>query len=277
MQAQEWALASLWENIGVHGLSSETGTPKAATSGGQKQLPSSSLPGPSWSSMAMTTISHATETTQESSKDGGKGLAKTPKPTSSSDDYMTSQRPLVPISTPGMCPASTTLPTHHHEVSWDQSTDSFPLSPSPMLSSPTFATRQTLQLGLKAFTHHLPNITSSTAMLDTMPSSIANLRELATKSRPPQLPITTPNRLQTILAKNRADRQQTFMPYPPSPITHHTSPPARPPCPAKDRLLTWRPLLSMETSPSGEDLKKCYQLTALAWEPSTLASYTSGL
>jgi len=33
----------------------------------------------------------------------------------------------------------------------------------------------------------------------------------------------------------------------------------------------------METSPSGEDLEKHYQLTALAWEPSTLASYASGL
>jgi hypothetical protein len=152
MQALEWALASLWENIGVRGPSSETGTPKAATLGGPKPLPSSSSPGPSWSSTATISTSHATETTQESSKGGGKEPAKTCRPTSSFDSYMTSPSPQAHISTHDTCLASTTLPTHHREESSDLPTESFPLSPSPMLSGPTFTMRQMLQLGLRAAT-----------------------------------------------------------------------------------------------------------------------------
>ena len=86
----------------------------------------------------------------------------------------------------------------------------------------------------------------------------------------------TPNRLQAALARNRAERLQTSSPYPSTPSGRALSP-ARPPCPAKDRLLVWRPLLPFNASPSSEDLEKRYHLTALAWEPSTLASYASGL
>jgi hypothetical protein len=92
-----------------------------------------------------------------------------------------------------------------------------------------------------------------------------------------QLPETTPNRLQTILARNWADRRQPLSPHPGTASTRRTFPPARPRCPAKDRLLRWRPLLTTDSSPTNEDLERCYQLTALAWEPSTLASYASGL
>jgi len=41
--------------------------------------------------------------------------------------------------------------------------------------------------------------------------------------------------------------------------------------------LKWRPLITAKASLLSEDLEKHYQLTALAWEPSTLASYASGL
>jgi hypothetical protein len=86
-----------------------------------------------------------------------------------------------------------------------------------------------------------------------------------------------PNRLHTLLAKNRADRRQSVAPHPPTLPAHRTLSPTRPHCPAKDRLLRWRPLLTTTVSPSSEDLEKRYNLTALAWEPSTLTSYASGL
>jgi len=80
-----------------------------------------------------------------------------------------------------------------------------------------------------------------------------------------------------VLAKNRAHRHQTLSPYPIIPHARRTSPPARPQCLAKDRLLKWRPLLTTDASPLSEDLEKRYQLTAAAWEPSTLSAYASGL
>ena len=103
------------------------------------------------------------------------------------------------------------------------------------------------------------------------------------------------------LAKGRTDRRQPLaraaqelkVPYlasghiadsrgfvaasPARSATYRAFPPSRPHCPAKERLLRWRPLLVAATSPSSEDLERRYQLTALAWEPSTLTSYASGL
>jgi hypothetical protein len=61
------------------------------------------------------------------------------------------------------------------------------------------------------------------------------------------------------------------------PDLRRTVSPARLRCPASEHLLRWRPLLPTHASPSSEDLDKRYQLTALAWEPSTLMSYTSRL
>ena len=65
--------------------------------------------------------------------------------------------------------------------------------------------------------------------------------------------------------------------HPVVPPLHQALPPSHPHCPAKEHLLRWRPLLTTETSLSTEDLEKHYQLTTLAWEPSTLTSYMSGL
>src|ERR1700678_4323802 len=101
MQAQEWALALLWENIGVHGDSSETGKLKDATSVGPKQSASSSSPPPSSHCMAPITTSSVSATTPESLKDGGKAPAGTPKPTSSSAEYTMSRTLPVPISIHG--------------------------------------------------------------------------------------------------------------------------------------------------------------------------------
>lgn len=93
---------------------------------------------------------------------------------------------------------------------------------------------------------------------------------------PLQQPGTTPSRLRAVLAKNRQDRDR-ISPYPKTSLLHHSFPPIRPHCPAKDRLLKWRPLLLTATLPPNKDLEKRYHLTALAWEPSTLTSYASGL
>jgi hypothetical protein len=159
----------------------------------------------------------------------------------------------------------------HPEVSPPQ----FQCHPSPV-ACPLFETRQSLQLGLDTPTH-CPGITSSAVMQSSKLSSAANWSESARKSTQPQLHGTSNNRLRATLARNRADRRQLLSPHPPSPPPHRSFPPTRPHCPAKDRLLRWRPLLTATTSPSGEDLEKQYQLTALAWEPSTLTSYASGL
>jgi hypothetical protein len=97
-------------------------------------------------------------------------------------------------------------------------------------------------------------------------------RESARKSQLPQQPGTTPNCLQALLAKKNADRAR-ISPHPTTPAL----PPLRPYCPAKDRLLKWQPLLISTVPPLREDLEDRYQLTALAWEPSTLTSYASGL
>jgi hypothetical protein len=119
---------------------------------------------------------------------------------------MTFPSPQERIYTHNTCLASTTLPTHHREESSDPPAEFFPLSPSLMLSSPTFVTRQMLQLGLWAITHHPPNTTSNDGMQDTTPFSAYSSRESARKSAPPQLPGTMPNRLQVTLARNRAER-----------------------------------------------------------------------
>jgi hypothetical protein len=55
MQAPEQALALLWENIGMHEHSSETGTQRAVTSDGLKQLPLNYSPGHSSPFTAQTT------------------------------------------------------------------------------------------------------------------------------------------------------------------------------------------------------------------------------
>jgi hypothetical protein len=162
---------------------------------------------------------------------------------------------------------------HHREDGFDTPTGSYLLSPSPNLSNPTFETRQTLQLGLSASTIP-PNTTSSAA---TAFSSAASSKEPARKSGQPQPPGSTPNRLQAILARNRADRRRPSSPLPTMLPASHALRPARPQCLAKDRLLRWRPLLTSPASSAVEDLEKRYQLTALAWEPYTLTSYASGL
>ncbi len=101
--------------------------------------------------------------------------------------------------------------------------------------------------------------------------------EPAKKYSQPQPLGTAPSRLQELLARNRADRRQPFSPHPTLLPTRRVLSPAHPNCPAKDRLIRWPPLLSIEASLSSEDLEKCYQLAALAWEPSTLSLYEPGL
>src|SRR6266849_10715085 len=276
MQAQEWALASLWENIGAHGGLSATGTYRDATLDGQKQSPLSCLPAHSSHCTAQTITSCATGITQESSRAGGKVPATTPRPTSFSDACTTSQKPLGHAFTHVTSPASTTQPMHRHEGSSDHLTGSSRLFPSPSLSGPTFAMRQNLQLGHQAPT--LPSsVTNSIRTLDNTPSSAGSVRDAMRKSLPPQQLGTTSSHLHATLARNRVDRRQSSAPFPVVSPTHCPLPPSRPHCSAKDRLLRWRPLLTTSASPSSEDLEKQYRLTALAWEPSTLASYASGL
>src|SRR6266436_8615152 len=157
MQAQEWALASLWENIGMHGPSLETGSLRDATSDGLKQSPLSSLPACSPPFSAQTITSDAMGTIPESSKDGGRVPARTPKPMPSSGAYMTSQNQQGSISTPVMCLASTTQQMLPHKEFWDPPIESFPLSPSPVLSGPSFEMCQRLQLGLGTIALDLPD------------------------------------------------------------------------------------------------------------------------
>jgi hypothetical protein len=134
---------------------------------------------------------------------------------------------------------------------------------------------QSLLLGPHTSTHH-PSIINNAAMQASRPSTADSERESRRKSSQPQLLAMTPNRLQAMLARNRADRQSLLAPYPVA-LSARTLPPAHPNCLAKDRLLCWWPLLTSSTSLSNKDLEKRYQFTALAWEPSTLTSYASGL
>src|SRR5712672_1937276 len=198
MQAQEWALASLWENIGVHGSSSATGSPRVVTSGGRRQLPLNSLPVPSFPSTAPTTTSNATATTQASSKGGGKVPVKTPRPTVSSGVYMTLSRTQERTSTPVTSPVNTILQTRLHEESSVHPTASCPLSSSQMLSSPLFEMRLNLQLGLNTPTP-LPSASSDVGTpLATTPST-GTWSKSARKSSPPQPPgTTTPSRLHAV-------------------------------------------------------------------------------
>ena len=276
MPAQEWALESLWENIGVLGPSSETGTPKDATSGGPRQLHSNCSLIPSSFSTAQANSSNDMETTQESSKAGGKAPARMPKPTLSSDGYIRSSRPQGQISTHSTSPVSTTQPTVPPEAFLDPQANSFLLSPSPLLSDPTFEMRQNLQFGPGIANHHL-SATNNAAMMANVPPSADTSRESARKSAQPRPPGTTHSCLQNILAKNRDSRRRISSPYSTTSQMPHTTPPTRPHCPAKERLLKWRPLLTTTTLPTNEDLEKSYQLTAAAFEPSTLSSYASRL
>ena len=215
-------------------------------------------------------------TTLESSKGGGRGPAKTPKPTSSSGEYMSSQNQQAPTSTHSMCLASTTQQTLPREEYSDPPTNFFPLSPSPALSCPSFETRQKLQLGLATSISH-PSDTSSMTTQVTNPSPASTVRDSARSSSQPQQPGMTPSRLQILLAKKSVERRQGSEPHPAINTLCCNLPPSRTQCPAKERLLKWRPLLTADASPSGDNLEKCYQLTALAWEPSMLTSYASGL
>ena len=231
---------------------------------------------PSLPSMAQTSTSNATGTTQESSKGGGKGQAKTPKPTQSSEDCTTSSRQPTLISTQSTYPANTTPPTRLHEASLDPQTGFSPQLFSPTLFGPTFKMRQILQLGLEDSILH-PNDISSATIDAVMPCSVGTSKQLTRKSSQPQLLGMTSNHLQAMLAKNRAIRRRALSPYPSAPSIHHTPSPECPHCPAKDCLLKWRPLSIRAALPSRENIEESYLLTAGAWEPSTLTSYVLGL
>src|SRR6266478_3816483 len=202
MQAQKWALASLWENIGVHGPSSEIGSLRDPTSDGPKQSPLSSLPTRSPPFLAQTITSGAMGTILESSKDGGRVPARTPKPMPSSGTYMTSQDQQGSISTPVTCLASTTQQMLPHEEFWDPPIESFPLSPSPVLSGPSFEMHQRLQLGLGTMTFP-PSGTNGvvTQVVSLLPAD--TVRSSVRRSLQPQPPGMTPSCIQAILAKNR--------------------------------------------------------------------------
>ncbi len=207
MQAQEWALASLWENIGMLGPSLETGNPRAVTLDGLKQSPSSFSPAHSHHYSARTTTSSAMVTTQELSKGGGKAPARTPRPTSSLDGYTSSQKQQESTFTHGMCLASTTQQMPHQEESLDHPAAFFPLSPSPALSCPSFKMCQTLQLGLGTSSCH-PSHTSHKAMLNTNQAPTGITRDSARNSSQPQPHGVMPSCLQALLTKNMAQRQQ---------------------------------------------------------------------
>ncbi len=247
----------------MHGGSSVTGNLKGVTLNGQRQSLSNSLPVPLSSCMGHSATLNAMATTQVSSKDGEKALAKTPKLMVSSSGCMTLSTPQEHISTHAMSLASTIPQTSHHKGYLDPLICYSLLSPSLTLSCPLFEMRQSLQLGLDT-SIHCSSITSSTALQCSKPSLAANWNELARKSMQPQLPEMMPNHLQATLAKNRADRRQPLSPHQTLPLANRTFSPACPLCSAKDRLFKWRPLLTTTTSPSGEDLEKHYQLTALA-------------
>src|SRR6266436_1521348 len=207
MQAQEWALASLWENIGVLGPSSETGNPRATTLDGLKQSPSSFSPAHSHHYSAQTTTSSAMVTTQELPKGGGKAPARTLRPTSSLDGYTSSQKQQGSTFTHSTCLASTTQQTPPQEESLDHPTAFFPLSPSPALSCPSFEMHQTLQLGLGTLSCH-PSDTSHEATSNTNLAPTGIVRDSVRNSSQPQPHGVMPSCLQALLTKNMAQRQQ---------------------------------------------------------------------
>ena len=116
MQAQASALASQMETSGVHGACSLAGSQMVTTLAGPKPLASSSSPSLSYHLPATALTSRFMETTREWSRDGGKGVAETSKPTWFSDTSTTFLKPYTAAVTQDTSPASKTQPTSHPEV-----------------------------------------------------------------------------------------------------------------------------------------------------------------
>ena len=145
----------------------------------------------------------------------------------------------MPTSTPDMCPVGTTQQMALPEESWAPQTHSFLPFPSHMLSGPTFGMQQMLQLGLEALPRHT-SATNSTRTLASAPPSPGTSTEYVRRSAlPQQHGMTTPNCLQAILAKNRADRHKASSPLSDTAPHSHPLPPAQPHCLAKECLLKW--------------------------------------
>jgi hypothetical protein len=236
--------ALLWENIGVHGSSLETGTGtrRVVTSAGPMPSPLRFSPGRLSPSMTLTTALNTMATTQASLKDGRKDPARMPRPTAFSEGCMTSQRRQEPVSTPDVTVASA-WPRGH-----------YPLPPKQH--------KQRRDGGQHVL--HAGQLEAGTGrQRGGLLRSSRSARPLVASK--PYWPEKT----------ERID--ESYQLHMSVPDLRRTVSPARLRCPASERLLRWRPLLPTHASPSSEDLDKRYQLTALAWEPSTLMSYTSRL
>ena len=175
MRAQASALASQLETSGTCSLA---GSQMAATLAGLKPLASSSSPSSSYHLAATALTSRFTETTKESLRDGGKGIAETSKPTWSSDASTTFLKPNTAPSTRDTSPASKTQLMSCPEVFTHLLRASCPAYPSPqnfMASSLTLTLSSHLQALIS--TLHQPPCPSlaATSQKTNMPWSMLTL------------------------------------------------------------------------------------------------------
>jgi hypothetical protein len=268
------ALASVWRSRlardGEHGDSLQGGSPKAGTSSGPRLSDLNCLPSAYAPFQREVSTLLSTATTGELSKDGGRDVVPTGRPTTSSDASSNFRRIAVERYTRDMFQVRRTLLMLPPAASTPPAPSSLTQLSSPLKSgAPSSLMSDPGELARRAVIKHFVQTQDPETDVPGIGSHVPNQRRVP-EARPRHLPIPS---AATLTARGPA-------PYP----QHLTPVPSRlcPHCLAKDRLRLWispAPIPIPANSPMLSEIERERVKDTMihAWEEDTRVAYGAGL